>query len=179
MNRPTEQVRTGSAVYYGSSLGRVQRAAEQIAGLLGAFRCVDIHFDGIAGITDQSLVVLGLSTWYTGELQRDWALHLDEVAQLDWSGCQVAMFCLGDQYGYPRTFGDGLALLWDVIGARGATLIGRWDPACDPIGYEFEKSLGLRDGRFLGLMLDEDNQAAATTERITRWVEQIRREHAQ
>ncbi|HAS51747.1 MAG TPA: hypothetical protein DCS21_08410, partial [Gammaproteobacteria bacterium] len=50
--------------------------------------------------------------------------------------------------------------------------IGSW-----PIdGYEFEKSKALRDGEFVGLVLDQDNQADLTDERIEEWLEQVKPE---
>jgi flavodoxin I len=43
-------------------------------------------------------------------------------------------------------------------------------------GYEHEASLAVKNGKFVGLALDEDNQAELTEERIQKWVTQIKAE---
>jgi flavodoxin I len=43
-------------------------------------------------------------------------------------------------------------------------------------GFTLERSAALRDGKFLGLALDIENQAALTDERIKNWVEQLKTE---
>lgn len=173
---PLQSLLQSSAVYYGSSLGRVEGAARAVAKELSITTLVDLYDNPISGAVDHRFVVLAMSTWYDGILQDDWREHESELSALDWSRTTVAMVCLGDQYGYPQTFADSLGIVWDAIQPRGAELIGRWDPKTDPVGYNFRASRGLQDGRFLGLALDDDNQSAVTDERITLWCDQIRRE---
>jgi len=55
---------------------------------------------------------------------------------------------------------------------RGAKVIGLTNPE----GYTFERSVALRDGQFLGLALDVENQAGLSDERIKAWVEQLKKE---
>ena len=55
---------------------------------------------------------------------------------------------------------------------KGGTLIGRWPTD----GYEFDESLALDNGEFLGLGLDNDNQEDETEERLLIWAELIREE---
>jgi len=43
-------------------------------------------------------------------------------------------------------------------------------------GYDFTESKALRDGKFVGLALDEDNQSDLTDERIKAWVAQLKPE---
>ncbi|RMF69726.1 MAG: flavodoxin FldA, partial [Cyanobacteria bacterium J069] len=43
-------------------------------------------------------------------------------------------------------------------------------------GYDFNESKAVRDGKFVGLAIDEDNQSDLTTERIQSWVAQLKRE---
>lgn len=179
MTDRVDQLLADGAVYFGSSLGRVESVAKAIATKLGIPTLVDLYDSPLAGAESTRFVILAMSTWYDGILQDDWREHEDELAKLDWSGATVAMVCLGDQYGYPRTFVDALGIVWDAIEPRGATLIGRWDPRTDPAGYDFRASRGLRGDRFLGLVIDEDNQAAATEARINLWCDQIRRELAE
>lgn len=41
-------------------------------------------------------------------------------------------------------------------------------------GYDFEDSTAVKDGAFVGLAIDEDNQDDLTEERIEKWVEMIK-----
>ena len=56
-----------------------------------------------------------------------------------------------------------------MLVANGANLVGLWENQ----GYEHTASKAIRDGYFLGLALDEDNQAELTDERVSAWVEQV------
>jgi flavodoxin I len=65
-----------------------------------------------------------------------------------------------------------MAVLADAAEKSGAKLVGR-RPAD---GYDSSGSAALRDGRFVGLPLDEDNQSDLTESRIAEWVQQIQKE---
>jgi flavodoxin I len=82
----------------------------------------------------------------------------------------VALFGLGDQRGYPDNFASGLRPLYDALRARGATMIGSWPNE----GYEFSASLALEGDRFVGLVLDQDNQFDQTDARLATWLEEIK-----
>jgi flavodoxin I len=57
---------------------------------------------------------------------------------------------------------------------RGAVLVGRWNDG----KYEFAESKAFIDGKFMGLALDEVQQAEHTDRRINQWVAQIIAEFA-
>ena len=120
-----------------------------------------------------SFIILGLSTWYDGDLQSDWEGYYEEFKTIDLTGKTVAIFGLGDQYGYDDYFIDGVGILAQVVLQNGAELIGSW-----PVeGYDFSESKALLDeGTFYGLALDEDNQPGLTNGRLDQWVEQLRSE---
>ena len=86
-----------------------------------------------------------------------------------------AVFALGDQKKYPKTFANALAPLAKQAKKRGARLIGRWSAD----GYSFKESKGLKKGRFLGLVIDDERQAALTTDRVLAWVAQLKAELAE
>jgi flavodoxin I len=52
---------------------------------------------------------------------------------------------------------------------QSATIIGEWPNE----NYEFEKSKALIDGKFVGLVIDQDNQKDMTKERVAEWIEKI------
>ena len=117
-------------------------------------------------------MVLGVPTWFDGELPNYWDEFMPAIEQLKLKGKKVALFGLGDQVGYPENFVDGIGLLAIALEDRGAKVIGLTSPK----GYIFERSVALRDGKFLGLALDIENQAALTDDRIKAWVEQLKKE---
>jgi flavodoxin I len=108
-------------------------------------------------------------TWNIGELQTDWEDCLEQFDDLDLHGMQVALFGLGDEGGYPDTYQDAVGILAQKVRERGAEIVGHWPTE----GYDFEASLAVEDGRFLGLMLDNDTAPELTAERIMQWVHQI------
>jgi flavodoxin I len=161
-------------IYYGSTMGNTERIAGFLAGELAGVGDVTVHDvgqDGIADMASHDLILLGSSTWGLGDLQDDW-LPYETLPGMDLAGRKAAVFGAGDQQGYSDTFADALAILAEALEKAGATLIGAW-PVED---YEFAESRAVRDGRFLGLALDEDNQADRTEARVAKWAAQLKTE---
>ena len=162
------------ALFYGSTTGNTAAVAQAIHACLRAQYGVAVElFDVaeyyLAEMAEFDLLILGVPTWNTGQLQQDWEAVFDEFDDLDLSGKVVALFGLGDQVGYPATFGDALFFLADKVRSRGARLVGAW-----PVdGYTFRTSWAVEDGRFLGLMVDEENQPDLTPARIVAWVTRV------
>lgn len=65
-----------------------------------------------------------------------------------------------------------MGILEEKIIERGGTTVGYWSTD----GYEFSDSKALRDGKFVGLAIDEDNQSDLTDKRIKAWVAQLKKE---
>ena len=63
-------------------------------------------------------------------------------------------------------------MLSEKISELGGTTVGYWSTD----GYEFTESKAIRDGKLVGLALDEDNQSDLTEERIKTWVAQLKQE---
>ena len=160
-------------LFYGSTNGATAAVADQIAEAF-AERGITVELFDIADYVLETMLdfehlILGVSTWNTGQLQADWEAVFEELDELDLTGKQVALFGLGDQVGYPDTFLDALFFVADKARERGATLVSRWPVA----GYTFTQSWAVEDGQFLGLAVDEDNQADLTNGRVSIWVEQL------
>lgn len=64
--------------------------------------------------------------------------------------------------------------LHDKFESAGAKMVGY--VATD--GYEFDESKSVKDGKFVGLALDEDNEDDKTDPRIDSWLAQLRNEMA-
>ena len=119
-------------------------------------------------------LILGLSTWYDGDLQSDWENYYDDFQTIDFTGKTVAIFGLGDQYGYDDYFIDGVGMLATVVINNGGKIIGKW-PTQE---YEFSESKAEIEGEnlFYGLAIDEDNQPELTEERLSNWLIQLSKE---
>lgn len=160
-------------LFYGSDDGNTENIARRIQARLGA-EVVALH--DIADVTQldfeqYSNIILGIPTWDFGQIQSDWEEFWDDIASVDFSGKTVALYGLGDQFGYGDFFLDAMGMLHDVVKNAGATMIGYW-----PVqGYEFDASKAwLEDeGLFVGLGLDEDQQPELSRERLNSWCQQI------
>jgi len=119
------------------------------------------------------IIIIGLPTWYDGELQSDFDAFFEEFKTIDFSGKAVAMFGLGDQTGYAEFFVDGLGILGEVIQQNGGYIFGLWPNE----GYEFDESKGLyHEELFYGLVLDFENQMDLNESRLETWITQIEAE---
>jgi flavodoxin I len=159
-------------VIYGSNSGNTERAAMAIANQLGA-DCINIS-NAAEKDFDADLLILGTSTWGIGELQDDWLSDFDLLNQIDFNGRKVALFGLGDQFGFADSFIDGVGTLYQKVIERNASVIGMWSKA----GYEHHSSTAELGDNFAGLALDDDNEPEKSEERITKWCEQLRTEAA-
>jgi flavodoxin I len=65
-----------------------------------------------------------------------------------------------------------MGILEEKNSEQGDTTVGFWSTE----GYEFNKSKAVKNGKFVGLALDEDNQSELTDQRIKAWVAQLKLE---
>lgn len=158
------------SVIYGSTTGNTEAAAAQIAAALGA-TAKNVN-DAAADDFAADLLVLGTSTWGVGDLQDDWAAQLSKLQAADLAGKKVALFGEGDQMGFGDSFVSALGTLAEEAEKKGAALVGLWPAA----GYTHTASAAQRGDKFVGLALDEMNDADKTAERIAAWTEQVKAE---
>ncbi|NJN20070.1 MAG: flavodoxin FldA [Leptolyngbya sp. RL_3_1] len=155
-------------LFYGSTTGKTGDAAEQIQTALGGDAVVDLHDISEKGATDLAeydYLIIGSPTWNIGDLQDDWDAILDDLDEVDFSGKTVAYFGTGDQVGYAENFQDAIGILEAKISGLGGRTVGYWSAE----GYEHTDSKALRDGKFCGLALDDDNESEKTAARIQAW----------
>lgn len=161
-------------LFYGTEATKTSTVAQQIQEAFGK-NIVDIVPIEKAWKDDfeaYDQIIAGTSTWFDGELPTYWDEIVPELTHLDLTDKIVALFGLGNQKEYPDNFVDGIGILADIFRQCGATLIGFTSPE----GYHFTHSKALLNGKFQGLALDLDNQAAQTSKRIQQWVEQLEEE---
>ncbi len=160
---------------YGTQTGTTDEIAEKIQKALPdlidevkpVFRASPEDFQG------SDFFILGGSTWGDGELTDDWQDFYPQLDQIDFTGKTVALFGLGDQYGYGYNFVSAMKILYDKVKEKGARVI-----ACEVSteGFDYEHSESVEDNQFIGLVLDEVNQPEMTEERIESWCEQVKTE---
>lgn len=159
-----------TAVIYGSTTDNTKNVAKQIAEALGAEATViDVAKLKVADLVLYSNLVLGTSTWDSGDLQDDWDDFLSQLQAADLSGKVVALFGLGDASSYPDTFVDGMGTIYEAIQDKSCKIIG----AVPVEGYSFDDSKAAKDGFFVGLPLDDDNESNLTPLRINDWIRNI------
>jgi len=161
-------------IIYGSDTGNTEVVVEDLTKLLDDVDVVTV--DEISPEDwDHDKFILGIPTWYDGELQSDWEDYFDDFQEVDFTGKTVAVFGLGDQVGYAEWFCDGVGILADIVEKNGGKVIGNWPTD----GYEFESSKAVMNtnNTFYGLCIDEDNQPELTQERLKKWVEQLKNEY--
>ena len=167
-------------LFFGSSTGNTRRIAKMIkkrfddAAMAEPLNVNKATPELLAGY---EYLILGTPTLGEGDLpgleadcqQPSWAEFLPQLAGVDFTGKTVALYGLGDQEKYPEHFVDALGALYDFVTARGARVVGAWPTD----GYGFIASKAERDGEFVGLVLDQDNQKMLTDDRLETWLRLI------
>ncbi len=159
-------------VIYGSSTGTCEDLAERIAKKLGDAEVVAVADADAAKIQSYDNLILGTSTWGFGEMQDDWYDGVKMLKSADLSNKTIALFGCGDSSSYSDSFCGGMGEIYNELKDSGAKIVG----AVSTDGYDFDDSSAVVDGEFVGLVLDEVNEADKTDERIKAWVEAIRPE---
>lgn len=155
-----------TGIFYGSTTGATQALAREIARRLG-IATADIH--NVAHTLAEKtrpydLLLLGSSTWECGRLQSDWPPFLDALSQMDLCTKRVALFGCGDSLYYPATFCNALGIIYDALLPTGCTFVGTYVPK----NYDVTDSQVCRNGRFVGLAIDESD-VAMTDRRVAEW----------
>jgi flavodoxin I len=159
-------------LFYGTQTGKTETIAEMIQEELGNNNVVlhDMSQVEVDDFTGYDNLIIGAPTWNIGELSSDWDAFFPDLDSIDFDGKKVAYFGVGDQIGYSDNFLDAIGILEEKISELGGKTVCPW-----PIdGYDFGESRGVRDGKFIGLALDEDNQSDLTASRIKTWVGQVK-----
>ena len=163
------------SIIYGSDSGATEEIAKTIGRKLNVKNNLikEVSRCNSEDFTKYNIIILGVSTWYIGDLQNDWDDYFAEFEKINFEGVDVCIFGLGDQYGYSYNYVDGIGILAEVIISNGGKVFGYWPNK----GYEFDESRGIAaNGMFYGLALDEDNQPELSQKRIEDWVVKIKDE---
>ena len=133
-------MRTG--IFYGSTTGMTESLAAKIAARTGVAQ-TDVRNVADASADEAEgydLLLLGSSTW--------------------------ALFGCGDSASYPDSFCDALAEIRDGLEATGCTFVG----ALDAAEYDGCASRICRDGKVIGLAVDDGASEAVNDARMEKWI---------
>ena len=161
-------------LFYSFNTNKTSQAARKIG---EEFEKDQVEHVNAETLTEKELLsfenmILGVPTWFDGELPNYWDEFVPALEDLDLKGKTFAVFGNGNQKGYPENFVDGVGIMANLLESRGARLVGLTSAK----GFEFESSLALRGEMFAGLALDFENQASQINQRIKKWAEQLKQE---
>jgi flavodoxin I len=162
-------------IFYSFHSIKTAKAAEKIADEFGAdFNIEKVNAEELNEeifLSFQNLI-LGVPTWFDGELPNYWDEFVPALEDLDMTGKIVSIFGLGNQTEYPENFGDAVGIMGNLLKARGAKLVGFTSRE----GYHYESSLAELNDQFMGLILDQETQPRLSKDRISHWVSDISNE---
>lgn len=161
-----------TAIFFASSTGNSSDIAEKISSKLENVEVFDLAGTNIDKINNYDKLILGGSTWGDGELNDDWEDKWADFCKLDLSNKTVALFGLGDQESYSDEFSSALGIIYEQVINAGAKVVGFTSTQ----GYYHDGSKAQIDDKFVGLIIDEDNQSDLTDERIEKWINEIKSE---
>ena len=160
---PAYEVTGGEIIFMGQNLLELDPEERSRSGIFLAFQ----YPLEIPGVSNRDFLRVSCNAKRKHE-------SLEELDPMDFKGKTVAYFGTGDQLGYSDNFMDAAGILEAKISARGGKTIGYWSTD----GYDYTESKAVRNGKFVGLAIDEDNQSDLTDERVKAWVAQIKQEFA-
>lgn len=167
---------TKIGIFYGSTAGVTEEIAEKLVEYFDEGVCdlynMEEDFDSFDDMLQYDYLLLGSSTWGSGEVQNDWRDPLVDLEdeKPDFTGKTIAFFGAGDCNCHGGNFVSALGILYDSFKEAGATIVGDVPTS----GYTFKNSFAVRDDKFVGLAIDEVNESEKTEERIETWIEILR-----
>ena len=161
-----------TAIVYSHKAVKTTQAAKMIKKDLGIDHIDDIDIESISPdkLKDYNLLILGVPTWFDGELPYYWDEVVPALEDINFRNIKVAIFGNGDQVKHPENFGDAVGIIAEVFENSGATIIGNTSIN----GFTFESTRAIRDGKFIGLVLDFENQHKQNAGRIKDWTKEIK-----
>jgi len=159
-------------LFFGSDTGVVEEIAERIRKEFGKdnIEIFDVANADGSDMENFSNIIFGASTQGVGDMQSDFEEFLEEIKLTDLSGKTVAIFGLGDADGYADTFVDAIGIIYEALEVKDCKIVG----SVPTDGYGYDESTAEKDGKFVGLPIDEDNQDELTEERVKKWVAQLK-----
>lgn len=160
-------------IFYGSNTGKTVAIADEIEFNLKKenYEIINVK-NGVDKIKEFNNLILLTPTYGVGEIQPDWKANLYKLRNIDFSGKKIALVGLGNQLAFGESFVGGMRILYDIVSRNNGEIIGFTSTK----GYHYEETKSVINGKFVGLALDENNQDDETPDRITKWINSIKKE---
>jgi len=162
-----------TGIVYSFNSTKTAKAAEKIKEAFGSdFNIVQVNAEELTEelFLSFSNLILGVPTWFDGELPNYWDEFVPALEDLNLEGKTIAIYGLGNQVEYPENFGDAIGILGELIQERGAKLVGFTSAE----GYNYESSRAFVGDQFMGLLLDQETQPRLSKDRIEKWVTDLK-----
>lgn len=163
-----------TGIFFGSSTGTTADVAKRIAKKFGVADAdvYDVAKSAPSDVAAYDVLLLGSSTWGSGDLQDDWEDFIAGLEAIDLKDKEIAIFGCGDET-MSDTFCGAVGVLYDRLQKTGAKFIGAFPADC----YDFSESEAVKDGKTaVGLVIDEVNKPELTDSRIDLWVADVKAE---
>lgn len=168
-------------LFFGTDSGTTRLIGKKIAMKIGGDlvdKPLNINRASIDDLLKYSVLILGTATYGEGDLpgsnnnvkNGSWLDFLPQLDGIDFTGTTIAFYGVGNQEKYGDHFVNGMGKLYHIFKDKGATIIGHW-----PVeGYNFGASNAIENGHFVGLAIDNKNQAIKTESRLDEWLSIIK-----
>jgi flavodoxin I len=163
-----------TGLFFASTTGNCETIARIIAKCFKPYGvCIhDVMHTSGKTIDNYQNLIFGIPSWFKRNIHEDWQEFLPMVHPASLKEKKIAIYGSADQKSYPDNFADGMAMLYFWLLNHQANIVGSWPVT----GYNFRKSQALIDGKFIGLVIDEDVQSHLTAARVSQWVENLKTE---
>jgi flavodoxin I len=168
-------------IFFGTDTGTTRLIAKKLAKKLGeaiASKPLNVNRIAVDDLMRYDALILGTPSYgegqfpgtSTGVKDGSWEEFAPQLAAADLTGKTVALYGLGNQEKYPERFADSLYLLYELCVNGGATVIGDWGTE----DYDFVRSRSVVNGRFVGLVIDNNSQGMLTESRLDAWTRAVK-----
>ena len=165
-------------IVFGTDTGNTEEVAEKLSDKFNELghqvELCDVASLDVSSIDGAQICIFGIPTCDFGGIQGDWEDFEPILRALDFKDKAIALYGLGDQFGYGDYFIDAVGWLHEILTEQQARFYGYWPTS----GYEFDASRALSPCKqfFYGLAIDEDQQFEQSDARIEQWEQQLCRE---
>ena len=155
-------------IAYATNRGNAKLVAEKLSEKISGSNVLNMAEASVSDLKGYDYLILGTSSTGHGDIQKPWKDKADELAAIDFTGKTVALFGLGNSKYHADSFAGGVSHLFDALNGKVAI-----EGATSTEGYKFETSNSVVDGKFVGLIIDQDNESDKTDDRIDAWLKNI------
>lgn len=160
-------------IFYGTTSGMTQGIVDELEFYLKNHEYYVFNVkDGIEDINNYSNLIFISPTYGVGELQKDWENVFNAFKKIDFKNKVIGIVSLGNQLAFGESFAESMRIIYDVVSENNGKIVGFTSPE----GYLFKESKAVINEKFVGLAIDEHNDSDITPERISNWINSIKKD---